>query len=78
MRIKILIAPLLLTLCCGTAALWADAPEQEQEFTIKYQAAYEARATATLYSFPYTDGANPIRARVSSRRKTGDSSCGIL
>ena len=60
MKTKILIAPLLLTLCCGATELRAGPPDREQEFTAKYKAAYEARDTATLYSFLYTEGANPM------------------
>jgi len=60
MKTKLLIAPLLLTLCFGAAALRAGTPEQEKTFTAKYKAAYEAKDTATLYSFLYTEGANPM------------------
>jgi len=40
-------------------AVCAGTPEQEKEFTAKYKAAYEAKDTAALYSFLYTEGANP-------------------
>ena len=60
MKIKLLCAPLLLALCFSTTALHAGTPEQEQAFTAKYKTAYEAKDTATLYSFLYTEGANPI------------------
>ena len=50
MKSKLLIAPLLI-LCLGATALRAGTPEQEKEFTAKYKAAYEAKDSATLYSF---------------------------
>jgi hypothetical protein len=60
MKTKVLIASLLLTVCFNATALRAGTPEQEKEFTAKYKAAYEAKDTATLYSFLYTEGANPM------------------
>lgn len=60
MKTKLLIAPLLLALCFKPSALRAGTPEQEKEFTAKYKSAYEAKDTATLDSFLYTEGANPM------------------
>jgi hypothetical protein len=60
MKTRLLIAPLLLTLSVGATALYAGTPEQEKEFTAKYKTAYEARDSATLCSFLYTEGANPM------------------
>ena len=60
MKNKLPIAPLLFILCCGATALRAGTPEREKEFTDKYKAAYEAKDNATLYSFLYTEGANPM------------------
>ena len=60
MKTKRLIAPLLLSLCSTAIALHAGTPEQEKEFTAKYKAAYEAKDTATLYAFLYTENANPM------------------
>lgn len=60
MKTQLLIAPVLLTLCFAASLLRAGTPEQEKEFTAKYKAAYEAKDTATLYSFLYTEGANPM------------------
>ena len=60
MKTKLLCAPLLLALCFTSSALDAGTPEQEQAFTAKYKTAYEAKDTATLYSFLYTEGANPM------------------
>jgi len=59
MKTRLLIAPLLI-LCFSAPALRAGTPEQEKEFTAKYKAAYEAKDSATLYSFLYTEGANPM------------------
>src|SRR4029453_10054965 len=59
MKSKLLIAPFLLLYFSATA-LRAGTPEQEKEFTTKYKAADEAKDTATLYSFLYTENANPI------------------
>jgi len=59
MKSKLLTAPLLLLFFHATA-LRAGTPEQEKEFTAKYKAAYEAKDSATLYSFLYTEGANPM------------------
>lgn len=44
---------------CSTA-LHAGTPAQEKDFTAKYKAAYETKDTATLYSFLYTENANPM------------------
>lgn len=60
MKIKLLLTPLLLALCCSTSALRAGTPEQEKAFTAKYKTAYEAKDTATLESFLYTKDANPM------------------
>ena len=60
MKTKLLIAPVLLTLCFAASLLRAGTPEQEKEFTAKYKAAYEAKDTATLESFLYTKGANQM------------------
>lgn len=43
-----------------TTALQAGTPEQEKAFVAKYKAAYETKDTATLYSFLYTENANPM------------------
>lgn len=56
MKTKFLaILPLLLAF----AALCAATPEQEKAFVEKYKTAFEAKDTATLESFLYTEGANP-------------------
>jgi len=43
-----------------TVPLFAGSPEQEKAFVAKYKAAFEAGDTATLESFLYTQGANPM------------------
>lgn len=48
----------LLILFANTAG--AGTPAQEKEFTAKYKAAYEAKDTAALNSFLYTENANPM------------------
>lgn len=50
----------LLALCLFAARTWGSTPEQEKAFTDKYKAAYEAKDMATLYSFLYTENANPM------------------
>jgi len=60
MKTKLLCAPLLLALYFSSPVLHAGTPEQEQAFTAKYKAAYEAKDTAMLYSFLYTEGANQM------------------
>ena len=60
MKIKLLWVPLLLALNFSPSLLSAGTPEQEKEFTEKYKKAFEANDTATLHSFLYTKGANPM------------------
>jgi hypothetical protein len=60
MKIKLVIAPLLIITCLGTTAVLAGTPEQEKAFTDKYKAAFEAKDSATLESFLYTKDANPM------------------
>ena len=60
MKTKLSFALLLLSLCLDATALRGGTPEQEQAFTAKYKAAYEAKDNAMLYSFLYTEGANPM------------------
>ncbi|HEY2799031.1 MAG TPA: hypothetical protein VGI85_00420 [Chthoniobacterales bacterium] len=60
MKAKLLTAPLLLFLCLVPVALSGATPAEEKAFTDKYKAAFEAKDTATLESFLYTDGADPM------------------
>ena len=53
-------AALLLALNLIPSTLPAATPAQEKEFTEKYQKAFEANDSATLYSFLYTKDANPM------------------
>ena len=60
MKTKLLLAPLLFISFFGANALRAGTPEDEKAFMAKYKAAYEAKDTVTLYSFLYTEKANPM------------------
>jgi hypothetical protein len=59
MKIKFLLATLLIAPLC-TTSLRAGTPAQEKAFVDKYKAAFEAGDKATLQSFLYTQGANPM------------------
>ena len=60
MKIKLVIAPLLIATCLGATALLAGTPEEEKAFTDKYKTAFETKDSATLESFLYTKDANPM------------------
>lgn len=45
--------------CIASISALAGTPEQEKRFVDKYKAAYEAKDTATLESFLYTEGSDP-------------------
>jgi hypothetical protein len=55
MKIPILFCALFIT----TPLLRASTPAQEKAFVDKYKTAFEAKNTATLESFLYTEGADP-------------------
>jgi hypothetical protein len=57
MKIKLL-ALILAPLCA--ISLHAGTPAQEKDFVDKYKAAFEKGDKATLESFLYTQGANPM------------------
>ena len=59
MKIKPLFAVLLITPLLAIS-LHAGTPAQDKEFVDKYKAAYEKGDKATLESFLYTKGANPM------------------
>jgi hypothetical protein len=59
MKIKFLLAALLTAPLCAMS-LRAGTPAQEKAFVDKYKAAFEAGDKATLESFLYTQGANPM------------------
>ena len=56
MKISILVCALVTGI---SVSVRAGAPEQEKAFIDKYKTAFEARDTATLESFLYTQGADP-------------------
>jgi hypothetical protein len=56
MKIHILLCALITTV---SVSLQAGTPAQEKAFTDKYKTAFEAKDTATLESFLYTQGADP-------------------
>jgi hypothetical protein len=56
MKIYILLCTLITTF---SLSLLAGTPAQEKAFTDKYKTAFEAKDTATLESFLYTQGADP-------------------
>ena len=47
-------------LCLSATSLYAGSPEQDKAFIEKYRKAFEANDKATLQSFLYTQGANPM------------------
>ena len=59
MKIKFLFAALLIAPLCATS-LRAGTPAQDKDFVDKYKAAFEKGDKATLESFLYTKGANPM------------------
>jgi len=60
MKNKIILAALLLVPGFCASSLVAGTPAQEKAFVDKYKAAFEAGDKATLNSFLYTQGANPM------------------
>jgi hypothetical protein len=56
LKISVLVCALTIT---ALLALRAGTPAQEKTFTDKYKTAFEAKDTATLESFLYTQGADP-------------------
>jgi hypothetical protein len=56
MKISILLCAVIATI---SVSLRASTPEQEKAFIDKYKTAFEAKNTATLESFLYTQGADP-------------------
>ena len=60
MKNKNLLTALLIAPCLGASALFAGTPAQDKAFVDKYKAAFEAGDKATLQSFLYTVGANPM------------------
>jgi hypothetical protein len=56
MKIQVLLCALITTV---SLPLRAGTPAQEKAFTDKYKTAFEAKDTATLESFLYTQGSDP-------------------
>jgi len=59
MKIRLFLATLFLAPLCAIS-LHAGTPAQEKAFVDKYKSAFEAGDKATLESFLYTKGANPM------------------
>ena len=59
MKTKLLLAAFLIAPLCATS-LRAGTPAQEKAFVDQYKAAFEKGDKATLQSFLYTQGANPM------------------
>src|SRR5262252_8479353 len=64
------IAGTLLTLALGIVAA---TPAQEKAFTDKYKAAMEAKDTATLESFLYTQGSDPAALEFYKMMQSGEA-----
>jgi len=55
----------------------AGSAEQEKAFTDKYKKAFEAKDTATLESFLYTQGADPMAVEFYKMMLTGEAGAKI-
>jgi hypothetical protein len=60
MKNKTILAALVIAPCLFVSALRAGTPAQDKAFVDKYKAAFEAGDKASLNSFLYTVGANPM------------------
>ena len=69
-KIPLLICALLGTI---TQPIVAGTPAQEKAFTDKYKTAFEAKDTATLESFLYTQGADPEILGFYKMMQSGDA-----
>lgn len=69
MKIKLTLIALLLAPC---ACLHAGSPD-EKAFVDKYKTAFEAKDTATLESFLYTTGSDPMALEFYKMMMTGDA-----
>ena len=76
---KSITIPLLVCALLGTIALpiVAGTPAQEKAFTDKYKTAFEAKDTATLESFLYTQGADPEILGFYKMMQSGDAGAKI-
>jgi hypothetical protein len=66
--ISAICAVLITSLTCR-----AGSAEQEKAFTDKYKTAFEAKDTATLESFLYTRGADPMAIEFYKMMQTGEA-----
>jgi len=69
-KISTLFLALLVTMSLHVAAA---TPEQEKAFTDKYKKAFEAKDTATLQSFLYTQGADPAIVGFYKMMQSGEA-----
>ena len=60
MKTTVLSVSLLAVVCISSPLLGAGTPEQDKALVDKYKSAYENGDKATLESFLYTKGANPM------------------
>ena len=70
MKIHILLCALITTVALS---LRGGTPAQEKAFTDKYKTAFEAKDTATLESFLYTQGADPEILGFYKMMQSGDA-----
>jgi len=70
MKIHILFCALITAV---SISLQAGTPAQEKAFTDKYKTAFEAKDTATLESFLYTQGADPEILGFYKMMQSGDA-----
>jgi len=69
-KMSTLFLALLVTMSLHVAAA---TPEQEKAFTDKYKKAFEAKDTATLQSFLYTQGADPAIVGFYKMMQSGEA-----
>src|SRR5437870_10718189 len=65
-----LVCALLITI---TLSIFAGTSPQEKGFTDKYKTAFEAKDTATLESFLYTQGADPMAIEFYKMTQTAEA-----
>jgi hypothetical protein len=70
LKINVLVCAFMTTV---SLSLQAGTPAQEKAFTDKYKTAFEAKDTATLESFLYTQGADPEILGFYKMMQSGDA-----
>jgi hypothetical protein len=70
LKINVLVCAFMTTV---SLSLEAGTPAQEKAFTDKYKTAFEAKDTATLESFLYTQGADPEILGFYKMMQSGDA-----